>query len=227
MKTKAVFFDMYETLITHYRSPLYFGAEMAEDIGIPKEDFFRLWRDPSVDHDRTVGKITLKEILSRIMKENGCYDEQLMNGLIAKRTAVKEECFRHLHDDIIPLLTALKAADIRIVLVSNCYDEEAKVIRKSILFPFFDRAYLSCELGIAKPDPGIFLRGVRELSLKPEECIYVGDGGSFELETSGKLGMYPIQAVWYLQENFSQPSGRKDGFLKAETPLEILKYLRQ
>ena len=28
---RAVIFDMFETLITHYESPLYFGAEMAED----------------------------------------------------------------------------------------------------------------------------------------------------------------------------------------------------
>lgn len=28
---KAVIFDMYETLITHYHCPLYFSAEMAAD----------------------------------------------------------------------------------------------------------------------------------------------------------------------------------------------------
>ena len=41
---RAVIFDMYETLITHYESPLYFGAEMAKDAGISKEDFYIHWR---------------------------------------------------------------------------------------------------------------------------------------------------------------------------------------
>ena len=36
---QAVIFDMYETLITHYRSPLYFGAQMAADAGITEEAF--------------------------------------------------------------------------------------------------------------------------------------------------------------------------------------------
>ncbi len=30
--TRAVIFDMFETLITHYHSPLYFGAQMAAEI---------------------------------------------------------------------------------------------------------------------------------------------------------------------------------------------------
>ena len=36
---RAVIFDMFETLITHYNSPLYFGKQMAEDAGIPENRF--------------------------------------------------------------------------------------------------------------------------------------------------------------------------------------------
>jgi len=217
---------MYETLITHYGSPLYFGAEMALDAGISKEDFFRLWRDPALDHDRTIGKLTLEELLRRIFAENGCGSEELLCKLAAKRIAAKEECFRHLHPEIIPMLTRLREKGLQIALISNCYAEEAAVIRKSELFPFFDRAYLSCEQGMAKPDEEIFRRCLRGLSLQPEECVYVGDGGSFELETARKLGMKPVQAVWYLLENSSQPSKRKDDFFQADSPLEILDYLQ-
>ena len=41
---KAVIFDMYETLITHYGCPLYFGRQMAADAGISEEKFQALWR---------------------------------------------------------------------------------------------------------------------------------------------------------------------------------------
>ena len=40
---RAVIFDMYETLITHYRCPLYFSSQMAADAGIPAVDFQLLW----------------------------------------------------------------------------------------------------------------------------------------------------------------------------------------
>ncbi len=36
---KAVIFDMFETLITLFESPLYFGSQMAYDAGIPEEKF--------------------------------------------------------------------------------------------------------------------------------------------------------------------------------------------
>ena len=220
---KAVIFDMYETLITHYKSPLYFGAEMAQDAGIPKENFYPLWR--GLDHERTIGALTLEELLERILRENDCYSEGILKELVRKRVATKEECFRHLHQDIIPLLSQLKKRGLLVGLISNCYDEEAKVIRESILFPYFDRVYLSCEQGVAKPDKEIFYRCVQGLSVKPGECVYVGDGGSFELETASELGMKAVQATWYLQEGSTQPSKRKEGFAQAETPLEVLAYL--
>ena len=220
---KAVIFDMYETLITHYNSPLYFGAEMAQDAGIPKEKFFHLWR--GLDHERTIGKLSLEELLKSVLRENDCYSEELLNKLVAKRIAAKEECFKHLDTEIIPMLSQLKERGLLIGLISNCYAEEAAVIRKSELFPFFDGAYLSCEQGVAKPDVEIFKRCMNDLAVKPEECLYIGDGGSRELETAGELGMKAVQAVWYLQEGSTQPSKRLVNFLWAETPLEVLKYL--
>ena len=70
---KAVIFDMYETLITLYESPLYFGSQIALDAGIEEDKFQRLWS--VAEEDRTIGKITLEEILEKILKENGCYSE--------------------------------------------------------------------------------------------------------------------------------------------------------
>ena len=61
---RAVIFDMFETLITHYHSPLYFGAQMAEDAGIPEAKFQSLWRP--TEQDRTIGKLTLEEVLEII-----------------------------------------------------------------------------------------------------------------------------------------------------------------
>ena len=221
--TRAVIFDMYETLITHFNTPLYFGAQMAEEAGIPIEKFLPLWR--STEDDRTVGKLALEEVLSMILKENHCYSEALVNKIAEKRTATKVELFKHLHSEIIPMLQALKEKGILIGLISNCYFEEASFIRKSQLFPYFDGVYLSCEQGVKKPDEEIFRRCMEELSVQPEECVYVGDGGSYELETAKGLGMKAVQAVWYLKEGSGQPTGRMPEFPQAESPIEVLKYL--
>ncbi len=223
--TRAVIFDMFETLITHYNSPLYFGKQMAEDAGIPEVNFQSLWR--STEHERTIGKLTFEETLEMIFNENHCYSETLLKKVVEKRIAAKEECFRHLHSEIIPMLSALKKRGFLIGLISNCFSEEADVIRRSELFPYFDAAYLSYEQGVQKPEEEIFQRCMDDFSVKPEECIYVGDGGSEELETARKLGMEAIQAAWYLKEGTTQPTMRKKEFIQIEKPLEVLNFVNR
>ncbi len=220
MMTRAVIFDMFETLITHYNSPLYFGKQMAEEAGITEDRFQALWSP--TEYERTIGKLTLEEVLEKILSENHCYSETLLKKIAEKRIAAKEECFRHLHNEIIPLLSALKKRGVLIGLISNCFSEEADVIRRSELYPYFDAIYLSFEQGIQKPEEEIFHRCMEDLSVKPEECIYVGDGGSEELETARRLGMVVVQAVWYLREGTTQPSKRKHDFIHMEKPLEVL-----
>lgn len=219
--TRAVIFDMFETLITHYNSGLYFGVQMARDAGIPENRFQSLWHP--TEHDRSIGKVRLDQVLEMILRENHCYSEELLNEMVGKRIATKEECFRHLHPEILPMLSGLKEKGVLIGLISNCFSEEAEVIRKSQLFPYFDVVCLSYEQGIQKPDAEIYHRCMKALSVKPEECLYVGDGGSRELEAAEELGMQAVQAVWYLKEGTMQP-GRKGEFLQVEKPLDVLNF---
>lgn len=222
---KATVFDMFETLITHYESPLYMGRQIAEDMGISEARFREIW--DATDDDRTLGKLTLEEVIEKSLRVNDRYSEELFQKIIAKRKASKIACFEHLHPEILPMMKELGERGIRIGLISNCYYEERDVIRESVLFPYFDVACFSCELGMKKPDEGIFEVCGRNLDVLPEECLYIGDGGSMELETAGKCGMYPIQATWYLKEGVMQPAKRKPEFLEAKTPLEVLDFLEK
>ena len=222
---KAVIFDMFETLITHFKSPLYFGKQIAEDMDIPEAKFREIW-DPT-DYARTVGKMTLEEVFEQILHASDKYSPELVERLARKRTDAKIECFNHLHKEILPMFEALKKKGYQIGLLSNCYFEEAAVIKNSVLWKYFDVTCLSCEQGMAKPEEEFFLRCADALGVEPSECLYVGDGGSYELETAQKLGMKPVQAVWYLQQGSKQPVWRKPEFLQAESPPEVLKYLEK
>ena len=220
---KAVIFDMYETLITLFESPFYFGTQMAFDAGIEEEKFQEIWR--TAEADRTIGKITLEEILERILKTNDCYSETKMNLIINKRIRSREEAFEHLHKDIISMLRELKERGILIGLISNCFSEEAMVIKKSVLYPYFDAVCLSFDEGVQKPDLAIFNRCLEKLNVQAKDCLYVGDGGSNELEAAQMVGMKAVQAVWYLKEDTLQPSKRKPEFRQLEAPLDILNII--
>ena len=219
---RAVIFDMFETLITLYESPLYFGPQIAEDVGIPVEKFLSLWN--SMEHDRCIGKLTFEDTMENILQHYNCYSKKLIEDIKQKRISAKREVFCHLHSEIIPMLSKLKENNILIGLISNTFSEEEIVIRESILFSYFDAVFLSSEQGICKPDEQIFNRCTNSLSVQPEECLYIGDGGSYELETAHKLGMKAAQAVWYLKEGTLQPTGRKNDFMQLERPMDILKY---
>ncbi len=220
---RAVIFDMFETLITHYRCPVYFGAQMAEDAGIPAEKFHALWQE--TEDDRSLGRVMFEEVVERILRENRCYSEKTWRNIVQKRIMTKRECFRHLHPEILPLFVTLKEKGLLIGLISNCFSEEAAVIRESVLFPYFDAVFLSCEQGVQKPDNEIFKRCMGKLAVEAGECVYVGDGGSRELETAKSLGMTAVQAAWYLQDGTMQPVGRKTDFPQMENPLEVLDYV--
>lgn len=221
---KAVIFDMFETLVTHYKRPLYMGKQIAAHMGVPEKKFREIWDTTEVD--RTLGRITFEAVIDEILTVNQCASPQLFEEIVRERVQSKEDCFRLLHPQILPMLEALRVKGQKIGLITNCYFEERDVIRNSVMMPYFDVACMSCELGLKKPDPAIFERCVEELGVQPEECLYVGDGGSQELEAAQRMGMKPVQALWYLAESPEHPSKRKEAFDGAETPLAVLQMIR-
>ncbi len=217
---KAVIFDMFETLVTHFESPIYMAKQISDDIGIAEQKFREIW--DSTGDDRTLGKSSLEEVIEEILKVNNCYSSELFEKIITKRRMSKMECFEYIHPELIPLFTRLKEMNIKIGLITNCFFEERDVIKKSIFFDYFDSVCMSCEIGLKKPDVKIYKKCMKDLEVEAEECIYVGDGGSCELETAQALGMNPLQAAWYLKDGVNQPAKRKKEFLQAEAPLEVL-----
>ncbi|MBO4635677.1 MAG: HAD-IA family hydrolase [Clostridiales bacterium] len=199
---KAVIFDMFETLVTLNEGPVYFGTQIASDLNINRDKFRSIW-DKS-DEDRTNGKRTLEDVIAAIMRANDVYSPELLDMVIKKRTDTKRACFQRIPDEIFVMLNSLKEKGIRIGLISNCFSEEVTVIKESRLYDLFDAPCLSFELGIKKPDPRIFEECMRRLDVTPGECLYIGDGGSRELEAARQIGMKAYQAAWFIVKDPEQ-----------------------
>jgi len=199
----AVLFDMFETLVTLSSSP-YFSLQMAEDAGIAPEAFRAVWK--ASEDDRTLGRITVTQALAQTLTACGRFTPELAQRMASKRIATQTACFERLHPGILPMLSALRDKGLRLGLVSNCYIEEAAIIRSSKLFPYFDAVFLSCEKAMKKPDAAIFTGCAEALGVKCEECLYIGDGGSNELAAAQSASMHPAQALWYLPESARFPA---------------------
>ncbi len=220
-RIQAVIFDMYETLVTQFCSPLYYGTQIAQELGLAPEEFLPGWRE--TEEARATGLLTFEETMELLLRKHGIHTPQRHRQVVQKRTAIQTDCFHHLHPDILPMLQKLKKNGVKIGLITNCFSEEAKLIRESALFPYFDAPCLSWEVGVRKPDPAIYRHCTVKLGISPENCLYVGDGGSRELETAGELGMQAVQATWYRREDFeSFQAAIRPNFRQIHDPAELL-----
>ncbi len=216
---KAVIFDMFETLVTLYSVPRYFGRNIAADLGADIDEFYPLWHE--TEEDRSKGKMTFEEALYWIGERTHYEHPERIPNAVERRRAFKEESLQKAEYRIVSLLRELRERGYKVALISNCFLEEAEAIRASVLAPFFDVMMLSCEQGVQKPEHEIFERCLEELSVAPEDCLYVGDGGSQELETARAFGMKTLQAGWFVKNHTE--NWRKEEFEAATKPEEVLR----
>ena len=161
--------------------------------------------------------------MEQLLHQHGIYTPETHSQVVKRRMAVQADCFSHLHPRILPMLQELKNRGIRIGLITNCFSEEAKLIRESELFPFFDATCLSWEEGIRKPDPAIYRVCLEKLGVPAENCLYAGDGGSRELEGAAALGMKVVQVTWYRRDGFeAYQTAIRPEFMQISEPMQLL-----
>ena len=221
---KAVIFDMFETLVTLFEGKTYFGENIAADTGADPVQFRKEWN--AIEKDRSIGTYTIEEGLTIVFKKLGMYTEEKVKLAASKRIAALDDTFSNIPAESIQLLKALKAEGIRIGLITNTFNDERDKIRECPLFPFFDVALISYEQGLCKPDEELFRRMTDALQVSPEECLYVGDGGSRELYAARDYGMQAVQCTWFHDRAFEPhiPCPLLAEFPHTDHPMEIVEY---
>ena len=125
--TKAVIFDMFETLVSMFSGDTYFSENMASDMNIPVDEYKKAWH--STEHDRSCGNCTVEEGIKRTLEMIGAYNEESVDLIAGKRRQILQGIFERTPKETIALLQALKDKGLKIGLISNCYSDEAKIIR--------------------------------------------------------------------------------------------------
>lgn len=80
-----------------------------------------------------------------------------------------------LQEDALPALEVLKSRNFKITLVSNTTPLTRVCIEQLELEHYFDHIVFSCDIGIMKPDPRMFLSAMNLMGIRPEETCIVGD----------------------------------------------------
>lgn len=108
--------------------------------------------------------------------------ERAMTEFFAARNAVIP------YDDVVPGLLRLKNR----VLIGSVTNGNAD-LQTIGLARHFQGSVAAHQLGVAKPDPAIFLAGCEVLGVAPSEAVYVGDDLLLDVQGAQRAG---LRAVW-------------------------------
>ena len=188
---RAVLFDFFGTVTRSVqRGPKH--AEIARLLGCAPEAMIEVL-DRSF-RARARGAFGSAEATLRWVAEQagGCPDPADLRAALAARVdAVRSET--RLRPDAVRTLSALKRRGIATGLISDCAYELPVFLPGLPVAPLLDTTVFSVQTGHCKPDPQIYLIACRDLGVLPEDCLYVGDGGSHELTGATDVGMTAVR----------------------------------
>jgi putative hydrolase of the HAD superfamily len=95
-------------------------------------------------------------------------------------------------EENIEALRRIRAAGLRLGLISNADVMEVAAWAESPLARLFDVTIFSCAVGCMKPEPAIYYKCLEALELSADECLFVGDGGSDELRGAREVGLSTV-----------------------------------
>lgn len=184
-RVEAVLFDFSGTLFddtgvltapTLTASAARHGVELGEDeaeetirrmlahVDSPEGFAAREGCDLSVDAHRTVW--------TRLIAEAGPYGPELTEALYSCLT--DPEAW-HPYPDTVPVLRALHEAGVPVGVLSNIGWDIRPAFARAGALDALHTVVLSCEQGLAKPDPDLFALACERLGAEPSRVLYVGD----------------------------------------------------
>jgi putative hydrolase of the HAD superfamily len=186
----AVIFDLFGTLVENFHLADYRALlhAMADLLGGPRVAFDEAWRGSF--GARVAGEFRSVEENIRYL-----YPDLPEGARVDEAVRIRH---RFTRDTLVPMhdavstLEALRAAGFRLALVSDCSVEVPACWDETPFAPLFDAAIFSCDVRVRKPDPRIYHMACERIGIRPERCLYVGDGGSHELSGAAAVGMHPV-----------------------------------
>jgi len=193
----ALIFDLFHTLTSMEvaRAP---GKHTAEILGIDPELWNEHWfQDPP---DYCLGLVPVEIPISRLARQLNpkVTDHQLQTAL-----QERHQRFRHTLINIEPETLAglhqLRNLGFKLGLISNCGMDEIAHWHESPLATLFPVAIFSCQVRLKKPDPAIYWLTAQKLMVPPENCLFIGNGGSNELSGARHARMTPVLLTRHLE----------------------------
>ncbi len=217
---KAVFFDLYNTLVGYEPPREELEARVLKDLGIDVSP--EAFRRPLVIADEFIYREHARSPLSKRSKEETMVlytqyqgivlreagidaSQELIAGILDKWQQVKFKMV--LFDDVMPTLTQLKELGLILGLISNVDRDINPLYQELGLSAWLQVMVTSQEVGFNKPQPEIFQEALKQAGVKSSEAIYVGDQYQIDVVGANEAGMQGIllDRGGYFEETTDSP----------------------
>lgn len=204
---KAIFFDMGETLChQHPPTPQILGELLAErDVTVtPKAlrlaylaamSYFSGWAiEVDVEQRTPERREVMVEGFYRVMMVSLGLEDWL-SSIAELREAMQQRGERHfnaLFPDVLPALARLRERGLRLGIISNWDATLTDTVHELGLTPYMDAVVGSANVGIEKPNVGIFQLALARLGVAPEEAYHVGDMYYMDVLGARAAGLTPV-----------------------------------
>ena len=195
---QAILFDRFETLITESQIRPAGMVALAPQLGCDREVFRTEWK--TLRPAAITGRVTLCQALTLIATKAGRdLDDVTVHRLCDERIRTKAGPFEQAEDQILILIDYLRSRNLRLGVISNCLAEDVAAWPRCSLASRFDCAVFSFDVGLAKPNPAIYIEATRRLQVDASQTWFIGDGGSDELTGATQAGLRAFRALWFLR----------------------------
>jgi putative hydrolase of the HAD superfamily len=215
-RIRAITLDALGTLLTfeppapHLRAELRsrLGVEVGEDVAAAAIRAEIAYYRAHLHEGRDAASLAdLRRRAAEVMRPVLRVDGDLVEPLLASLRFVA-------YPDAAPALRALRAAGLRLVVVSNWDVSLHDRLAETGLAPLVDGAIASAELGHAKPDRAIFEHALSLAGAAAAEALHAGDSPDADVEGALAAGLRAVLVA-------------RDGAPHAPTAVPVVRSLAQ
>ena len=203
---KAVFFDLFETLITEKTRP---DARA-------RTPWHERWRTDAAKLEKWWEEKHVACMTGLYPGIEGSFQalcDAVGSPLSAAEIdlAIQEQCawktrvLREVEPCAGAMVNAVHALGLKVGVLSNALPEEVSAWASCPLRDLVDDAVFSCAVGVMKPQLAIYALACERMGVSPAEVCFIGDGGFDELRGARSAGMISVKATWYQDQKVAWP----------------------
>ena len=204
---KAVVFDLDNTLIDFIKFKSACVDEACDamiDAGIntTKEnllkEIYSIYNEKTYEYHKV-----FDDIIKKYNKNDSEHDKILANAIIAYRRV--KNAYLETYPRTRSTLVYLMKKGMKLAIISDAPRMRAHMrLCSSKLQEFFDVIVTYDDTKKIKPDSAPFLYALKQLKLKANECVYIGDDQIKDIEGAKKIGFITVLAHYKNQKQFSK-----------------------